>query len=181
VSNYSRGCRYYAVLIPGDQHLDLDGLFAAHYTGLARVIYRVVGDTAAAEELASEAFCKLHRSPPASRDNLAGWLYRTALRLAFDSLKMRKRRRHYESRAPQAAPAPTPEQSAERRERELRVRTVLAAMKPDQSTLLVLRSEGHSLAEIAGLLYLNPSSVGTLIARAETAFRKEYVHRHGEA
>jgi DNA-directed RNA polymerase specialized sigma24 family protein len=61
------------------------------------------------------------------------------------------------------------------------VREVLAAIKPDQSALLVLRSEGYSLAEIGGLLYLNPNAVGTLLVRAEAAFRKEYVNRYGEA
>jgi DNA-directed RNA polymerase specialized sigma24 family protein len=54
--------------------LDFDGLFAAHYAALTRVIYRVVGDVGLAEELAAEAFWKLHRNPPRSDDNLAGWL-----------------------------------------------------------------------------------------------------------
>jgi len=43
-----------------------------------------------------------------------------------------------------------------------------------------LRSEGYSLSEMASLLYLNPSSVGTLLTRADMAFRKEYVNRYGE-
>jgi RNA polymerase sigma-70 factor (ECF subfamily) len=46
--------------------------------------------------------------------------------------------------------------------------------------LLVLRSAGHSLAEIASMLHLNPGSVGTFLARADAAFRKEYVKRYGE-
>jgi len=46
--------------------------------------------------------------------------------------------------------------------------------------MLVLRSEGYKLDEIAGLLSLNPNSVGTLLARADAAFRKEYVSRYGE-
>jgi RNA polymerase sigma-70 factor (ECF subfamily) len=169
------------VLIPIEQRAAIEELFAAHYAGLARVVYRVVGDTAVAEELASEAFWKLHRNPPASDANLVGWLYRTALRLALDSLKMRKRRAHYEALAPVPATTQNPEQSAERRQREARVRQVLAALKPEQASLLVLRSEGHTLAEIGSLMYLSPNSVGTLIARAETAFRKEYVNRYGEA
>jgi RNA polymerase sigma-70 factor (ECF subfamily) len=167
------------VLIPVEERASIDDLFNAHYAGLARVIYRVVGDTSIAEELAAEAFWKLHRQPPASDANLVGWLYRTALRLALDSLKMRKRRVLYESQAPGPRAPQNPEEAAECRERERRVREVLAAIKPEQSTLLVLRSEGHTLAEIADLLYLNPSSVGTLLARAEAAFRKEYVSRYG--
>lgn len=181
LSNSALGRRLSNVLIPVEDRASIDDLFTAHYAALARVIYRVVGDTAAAEELASEAFWKLHRHPPASDANLAGWLYRTGLRLALDSLKMRKRRAHYESQAPGPRAVQNPEEAAQRREREARVREVLAAIKPDQSALLVLRSEGYSLAEIGGLLYLNPNSVGTLLVRAEAAFRKEYVNRYGEA
>jgi RNA polymerase sigma-70 factor (ECF subfamily) len=180
MSKSVRDRRYLAVLIPVENRASIDELFTAHYTGLARVIYRVTGDTAAAEELAAEAFWKLHRRPPASHANLVGWLYRTALRLALDSLKMRKRRTRYESEAARAATPGNPEEAAERLERERRVREVLGAIKPEQAALLVLRGEGHTLAEIADLLYLNPGSAGTFVARAEAAFRKEYVDRYGE-
>ena len=157
-----------------------EALFAANYKPLTRVIYRVLGDTAAAEEVAAEAFWKLHRSPPASEDNLAGWLYRTGLRLALDSLKKRKRRAGYEAQAPGPAPVQSPEEVASQQERRFRVRQVLSALNPVQSSLLVLRSEGYSLNEVAGILALNPNSVGTLLARADVAFRKEYVNRYGE-
>jgi RNA polymerase sigma-70 factor (ECF subfamily) len=159
---------------------DFDELFAAHYAGLARLIYRVVGDTGWAEELAAEAFWKLHRHPPASHDNLVGWLYRTGLRLALDNLKVRKRRAHYEAQAPGPGAIPGPEQVLEHVEQRARVRQILAALKPEQAALLVMRSEGYSLGEIASWLYLNPGSVGTLLARAEAVFRKEYVNRYGE-
>jgi RNA polymerase sigma-70 factor (ECF subfamily) len=157
-----------------------DELFTTHYAGLARLIYRVVGDVGWAEELAAEAFWKLHRSPPASDHNLVGWLYRTGLRLALDNLKQRKRRVHYEAQAPGPGALPGPEETLEHREQQARVRQVLAALRPEQATMLVLRSEGYSLAEVAAILYFSPSSVGTLLARAETAFRKEYVNRYGE-
>src|SRR5579871_4126385 len=92
---------------------DIDSLFAEHYAAVTRLIYRVVGDTGWAEELASEAFWKLHRDPPRSDRNLVGWLYRTGLRLALDNLKMRKRRAHYESRAPGPVALATPEEAAQ--------------------------------------------------------------------
>ena len=157
-----------------------DGLFAANYATLTRLIYRVLGDIGAAEELAAEAFWKLHRAPPASDHNLAGWLCRTGIRLALDDLKKRKRRSHYEALAPAPEGGPSPQEDLEQRERQVRVRLVLAAIKPAQSELLVLRSEGYSLAEVASVLNLNPGSVGTLLARADIAFRKEYVNRYGE-
>ena len=157
-----------------------DELFTAHYAGLARLIYRVVGEVGWAEELAAEAFWKLHRNPPVSDHNLAGWLYRTGLRLALDNLKKHKRRVHYEALAPAPGALPGPDETLEHREQQARVRRVLAALRPEQATMLVLRSEGYSLAELAAILYFSPNSVGTLLARAETAFRKEYVNRYGQ-
>jgi RNA polymerase sigma-70 factor, ECF subfamily len=157
-----------------------DALFAANYKQLTRVIFRVLGDTAASEEVAAEAFWKLHRNPPPSDSNLAGWLYRTGLRLALDSLKKRKRRATYEAHAPGPKPMPSPEDAVSRQEQAFRVRQVLSALNPVQSSLLVLRSEGYSLNEMATVLVLNPNSVGTLLARADAAFRKEFVNRYGE-
>ena len=40
--------------------------------------------------------------------------------------------------------------------------------------------ENLSYAELAAALRLKQGSVGTLLARAEEAFRKEYVHRYGK-
>jgi RNA polymerase sigma-70 factor (ECF subfamily) len=160
--------------------IGIDDLFAENYKPLTRVIYRVLGDTAASEEVAAEAFWKLHRNPPSTESNLAGWLYRTGLRLALDSLRKRKRRANYESHAPGPTPLPSPEDAVGRREQQFRVRQILAALNPVQSSLLILRSEGYSISEVANILALNPNSVGTLLARADSAFRKEYVNRYGE-
>jgi RNA polymerase sigma-70 factor (ECF subfamily) len=156
-----------------------DDFFNANYARLTRLLYRVVGNIPAAEELAAEAFWKLHSNPPDSDRNLVGWLYRTGLRLALDSLKKRKRRSHYEARAELPHAAPDPLETVERNQQRDRVREALAALKPDQVSLLILRSEGYSLGEIASLLALNPGSVGTLLARADAALRKEYLNRYG--
>ena len=157
-----------------------DALFSAHYHRLARLIYRVVGDTGYAEELASEAFWKLHRNPPASDRNLAGWLYRTGLRLALAGLKMRKRRAFYEGAAAGPARIATPEENFAQGEERARIRDVLGTLKPEFASLLVMRSEGLTLAAVAAALNLNPSSVGKFIERAEAAFRKEWEKRYGK-
>ena len=60
------------------------------------------------------------------------------------------------------------------------MRQVLGALKADQIALIVLRAEGLSYSELAAALHLNRDSVGTMLARAEEAFRKEYVHRYGK-
>ncbi len=58
---------------------------------------------------------------------------------------------------------------------------MLGALPTRQAELLLLRHEGLSYDEVAAALGLNPASVGTLLARAQQAFRKEYVKRHGHA
>jgi RNA polymerase sigma-70 factor, ECF subfamily len=60
------------------------------------------------------------------------------------------------------------------------VRSVLAAMKPTQASLLLLRAEGLPYAQLAAALRLNPASVGTMLARAEARFKQEYKTRHGD-
>ena len=57
---------------------------------------------------------------------------------------------------------------------------MLAALQSRQSEMLLLRSEGLSYEELASALDLNPASVGTLLSRAQEAFRKEYVKKYGE-
>lgn len=158
---------------------DLESLFDACYRRLARVLYRVTGDTGRAEEIAAEAFWRLHRNPPRDQSNLEGWLYRTGLRLALDQIKKDRRRTRYEALAPAFRKTPDPEQAAGQSQQRTRVRETLATLKLEHVALILLRADGFTYAEVAQKLHLNPASVGSLLARAEQAFRKEYVNRYG--
>ena len=64
-------------------------------------------------------------------------------------------------------------------EESAQVRLVLAVLPARQAELLLLRFDGFSYEEVASTLDLNPASVGTLLSRAQRAFRKEYVKRYG--
>jgi RNA polymerase sigma-70 factor (ECF subfamily) len=160
---------------------DFETTFRENYQRIARVILRIVGDPGRAEELAGEAFWRLWRTPRAQGEGSAGWLHRTAVRLALDELRRRTRRAHYEHllavfrRSPQ-----TPDELFSATEEQGRVRAVLASMAPRQAELLLLRSDGFPYDELATALSITPTSVGTLLSRAKTAFRKEYVKRYGE-
>ena len=159
---------------------DFDAFFLAHYARAARTIARVTGDPARAEDVAAEAFWKLWRTPTARGDSAAGWLYRTALRLALNELRGRARRERYESLAALPGAAATPEESRASGEERERVRAVLAALEERDAELLLLRASGFRYQEAAAALEINAASVGTLVARAQRAFRKEYVRRYGE-
>jgi RNA polymerase sigma-70 factor (ECF subfamily) len=57
---------------------------------------------------------------------------------------------------------------------QAQVRAALARLKPKQGQLLLLRQMGFSYRELAEALGVSPNSIGTLLARAEKAFRKVY-------
>ena len=158
---------------------DLEIVFRAQYERVARVIARVVRDQARAEELAVEVFLKLWRNPQAHGEKAEGWLYRTAVRAALDDLRRQTRRLRYERLLGFRRP-PTPEDVHSAAEEQEQVRMVLSALQTRQAEMLVLRSNGLSYEEVAAALDLNPASVGTLLIRAQQAFRKEYVNRYGE-
>jgi RNA polymerase sigma-70 factor (ECF subfamily) len=165
---------------PGEAPFDFEGIFRAQYDRIARIILRVVRDPARAEELAVEVFLKLWRSPEAQGHEAEGWLYKTAVRTGLDELRRRTRRTRYENLIGFIRPVPTPEQIRTASEEQERVRLVLAILAPRQAELLLLRSHGLSYDELASALHLNPVSIGTLLSRAQQAFRKEYIKRYGK-
>ena len=154
---------------------DFDAFFHAHYERTARVIARLLGDHGRAEDLAAEAFWKLWRTPQAHGESAGGWLYRTAVRMGLNELRSRQRRLRYEALSSAPPNSPTPEEvHAAAQERE-QVRQILAVLRE----LLILRSSGLGYGELAAALGLNPASVGTLLGRAQQAFRKEYLKQYG--
>lgn len=159
---------------------DFEQCFHANYARIARAVARIVGDAARAEEVAGEAFWKLWRTPAAQNEHAMGWVYRTAIRLALNELRGERRRARYESQAgaPEAPPSPEEAHAAEQRREQ--VRRVLAALAPRDAELLLLRHQGLSYDELAAAIDVKPASIGTLLARAQNAFRKEHIRLYGE-
>jgi RNA polymerase sigma factor (sigma-70 family) len=159
---------------------EFETLFVKHYPRIVGILRRIVGDHGQAEDLASEVFLKLYRRPLVQEPeaNVGGWLYRTATNLGIDALRATARRSRLEQAAGQDAgqnkPAENGFERVARVEREHRVRTVLAEIKPAQAQLLLLRASGDSYKELAAVLEIEAGSVGTLLVRAEVAFEQRY-------
>jgi RNA polymerase sigma-70 factor (ECF subfamily) len=157
---------------------DFEALFQQHWTRLCAVLYRLVGDWAEAEDLALEAFVRLYRRPPTEQRNLGGWLYRVATNMGLNALRSRQRRYQHEQKAGgldiETDLSNDPAEAVESAQEREQVRAALRKMKPRSAQLLVLRHSGLSYAEIAAALEVSPGSVGTLLARAEQEFEKQY-------
>ena len=157
-----------------------EALFREHWAHVYRLLNRLVGDPAEAEDLALETFVRLYQKYPLQENeaNPGGWLHRVATNLGLHSIRSWKRREGYELTAgkyaleesPEARPAEIMAQEEDRR----LVRIVLAQMNERQSQLLILRYSGSSYKEIATVLKLAPTSIGPLLLRAEREFEKRY-------
>jgi len=140
----------------------------------------LLGNRDTAEDLAQETFLKLYASPPRHQDNLPAWLRKVAVNLAYKHLQKEQNRRRRELRvATEDEHAGAGVDPVTRRQEVREVRAVLEALPRRDRTCLLLRFSGYSYAEIAQIIGVEPSSVGTLLARARSKFRDEYSRREG--
>lgn len=159
---------------------DFGEIFHTHYPRIARVIARMVQDPGRAEELAAEVFWKFWRNSKIPAQSVSSWLYRSAVRTGLDELRRQHRRSRFEKVFGFLRIAPSPEQLLAEEQDQIQVRTVLSAMRVREAELLILRSEGLSYQQVAEILQLSETSIGTMFRRAQQAFRKEYVKRYGQ-
>ena len=159
-------------------------LFAGHYPRLVKTLLRLVGDPGQAEELAADAFYRLHQHrPPGTPDALAGWLYRTAMNLGLDALRTNARRVRREDQAGRDAlrrEAPdSPLQDLLAEEERGRVRNVLAQLKPEHGQVLLMGSSGFTCKEMSAVLGMKPDSLYVTVGRAKAKFEEEYLKQYG--
>ena len=154
--------------------------FTEHWAPIYRLLARMLGDPAEAEDLALETFYRLYqRHPnPEQEFNVRAWLYRVATNLGLHSIRSFKRREHYELTAidqvVSVASEDGPVEILDKKKENQMARRALARMNPRRSQLLVLRYSGKAYKEIAEALNLSPASIGPLLLRAEREFEKCY-------
>lgn len=155
-----------------------EAIFVEYYTKVRAILYRITGDSFEADDLANETFWRLWEHPPARNDNLGGWIYQVALRMGYNLLRSNRRRQYYEDQAEHAMflsqPSQDPASAAELANERERVHKILKLMPERDAQLLILRHSGLSYKEIAAALSIAPTSIGTLLARAEERFEAFY-------
>lgn len=173
-------------------HVSFDTLFYRYYDRVYGLLFRLLGNRVEAEDMTQEVFLTLYRKPPrgtAPREhNLGAWLYRVATNLGYNHIRSRQRRwQRNRVLVPGTDPSQAttwdedPAQKVEQRETAASVRRALAALPQRQVQLLLLRQMGLSYAELAEVCQVSPTSVGTLLARAASAFRQQYERRRQTA
>jgi len=148
-------------------------LYREHGRRLYGYALGLLGNRADAEDVVQDAFLRLgqHLAKKGDEANLRGWLYRVATNLCRD--RQRGRMRHAGAAPDSAGPTPTALSA-------IAIERVLTRLKPRDRELVLLRGEGLSYAEIAVSTATNPSSIGTLLARALRQFAEEYAREFGK-
>jgi RNA polymerase sigma-70 factor, ECF subfamily len=155
-------------------------VFEEHWASIYRLLRRMVGDPAEAEDLALETMYRLYQQGPGLRaeSNIGGWLYRVATNLGLHSIRSFRRRERYETAGGTGALAEAsedrPQEIAAGEEERRMARQALAEMDNRQSELLVMRYSGMSYKDIAEALHLSATSIGPLLVRAEREFERRY-------
>jgi RNA polymerase sigma-70 factor (ECF subfamily) len=154
---------------------DLEEVFRSTYPRVVAVAARVLGSRDQAEDVAQEVFLSFGRSSVPAAEALR-WLSVAAAHTALNHVRSGRRRATREEAAQvdeSRHEAPDIADAVVTSEERRRVRAALSRLPRRQAVALVLRHSGLSYAEVAAALDLSPSSVGTIVRRAETALRKE--------
>ena len=168
--------------LQGDHHETeptLESVFCLHYGRVAKLIDRIIRNPSVSEELAVEVFLRWNSLVCTEDRAIAGWLTKTAVHLALDEIRRRDRRGRLAKFVARLGLQSSPEDLYVSQGQREKVIQTLAILKRRDAELLTLRSEGMSYEEVASLLSIKPASIGKLISRAQLAFRKEYLKRHG--
>ena len=135
----------------------------------------LVRDRSAAEDVTAQAFERAYRkrrSYRAARGSMDAWVFGIARNAALDELRKRKRRAKLES-DPEDVRAPAPEDQADMALRRETVRSALASLSGQERDLIALKfAGGLSNGEIAGVLRMSESNVGTRLHRTITKLRE---------
>ncbi|SRR5579884_453272 len=162
-----------------DQSLKFERLFTGEYRRVVAIAHRIVNDADEAEDVAQEVFLSFMGRHDPDAPYAPAWLHRAAAHLALNAVRSKRRRTRREEREAvrqerlDAPAALDPQGHLDRTESRREVREALSRLSPRHAEILALRYSGLSYAEVADALDCGINHVGTLLRRAEAAFRKE--------
>jgi RNA polymerase sigma-70 factor (ECF subfamily) len=162
--------------------LCFDEAFETHHRVVYRYAYSLTRDRGLAEDVVQEVFIRLHRNlETAQREGLLrAWLLRVTTNVSRNLLRTRIRATardlEFIVSAAQAVEIIPPDEELLRQTEIAEARRTLNKIKEPARSCLLLKHEGLTYREIAVVLSIKESNVGSLIARG----RREFIRLHGK-
>lgn len=181
-------------LIAAARSGDLDAfneLVLAYQDRVFNLAYRILGDPAAAEDAAQDAFISAYQHLSTFRGgSFLSWLLRTVANRCYDELRRQKRRpvvswESFGEMDEEANPflingQPTPEETAQESELTDLLQAAIATLPPDQRVVLILSDiEGMDYAAVAATVGIPVGTVKSRLARARARLR-DFLQTRGE-
>jgi RNA polymerase sigma-70 factor (ECF subfamily) len=110
---------------------------------------------------------------PGQSDHACAWVRVAAAHTALNAVRGERRRDRRQLLSGVEVPPMGPEETVLDRESRTEVRRALSRLPRRAATVLVLRHNGLSYAEVAEAMNVKVEHVGTMLRRAESALRKE--------
>lgn len=159
------------------EELDWDALYTDQLPRIYNYFRFRVGADAEAEDLTARTFEKAWRARERYRQDLAGfstWLFTIAHNVAMDFLRSRRPQVPLDA-VPELAADGGPEEDAERRSDLERLSALAASLSEREQELIALKY-GAMLEnrQIAKLLGISDSNVGTILHRAVQTLRRQW-------
>lgn len=150
-------------------------LFREYHATLVRYLTRRLGDRDWAEEVAQETFVRALRQDTIVNER--SWVFAVAHNLVRDGARRDARnRRHLELMAAEARDeqVESVDLTLERAQDASFARKALGQLSERDRQALLLKEEGLDYAEIADVLQIERSSVGTTLSRARKRLAESY-------
>jgi RNA polymerase sigma-70 factor (ECF subfamily) len=144
-------------------------MFQEHHRLVYRAAYRITGNAADAEDVLQTLFLRLLRRdrPLDVEANPKGYLHRSAVNIALDVIKLRKRI------APPDEAIPIDDRTSESAEIQQLVIAALAELSPKLAEMFVLKHiDGYNNREIAKLVGTSRGAVAVMLFRARARLKK---------
>ena len=150
---------------------DIERLFEQHSAALYRFARVLLHQAEDAEDVVQVAFVRLmeHLVRGGDQTNLRAWLFTVTANLARDRLRTRRRWLPWEG---VEEPRVAAEMTLDAHDPQREFLAIAHRLAPRDRLLLALRAQGLSYREIAEAADIKPASVGQLLARALTRWRK---------
>jgi RNA polymerase sigma-70 factor (ECF subfamily) len=153
------------------------GIYDAHAGALHRYVSRLIGDVSAADDVTQDAFASLWKELAAGRQpsNPRAWLYKAATNRVINRYHARRRTLSVITTG-DLTEADHADRAAGDLERAVAVRDIvrraLDTLPEPMRQVFLLHHEGLAGKEIAEIVGVKTSYVGTLVLRAHERFRR---------